>query len=187
MENAEKIIVGIDPGTNVTGYAVISSGKMKLELIEMGTIQLSKYGSHHKKLTVLFNKVYALIQRHNPHEFAIEAPFYAKNAQSLIKLGRAQGVAIAATMTMNIPVFEYSPKKAKQSITGNGNASKEQMAEMLKRTLKLEKLTDQLDATDALGIAVCHHYQRNNPLADVSGKGNSWKKFIQDNPERVKS
>ncbi len=181
-------IIGIDPGTLVSGYAVIKSNKKKMDLIAIGIIKLEKYKTPHKKLTVLFNKVYGLINQYEPNHFAIEAPFYAKNPQSLLKLGRAQGVAMAATMTRNLPVTEYSPKKVKQAITGNGNAAKEQVAAMLRQIFSSSphlKEDLKLDATDALAVAVCHHFSLSNPLAGL-GKSKDWASFIKNNPNRIK-
>ena len=185
----DSIILGIDPGTLVSGYAVIKSSKKEMELISIGIIKLDKYKTAHKKLTVLFNKVYGLINQYEPTSFAIEAPFYAKNPQSLLKLGRAQGVAMAATMTRNLPVTEYSPKKVKQAVTGNGNASKEQVAAMLKQIFKKSphlKEELKLDATDALAVAVCHHFALNSPIG-FANKSKDWSSFIKKNPDRVKS
>lgn len=190
MDKKSSTIIGIDPGTMTTGYAIIEVNGNDIKLIAMGNISLEKYETPYKKLTVLFNKVYGLINSYEPDAFAIEAPFYANNAQSLIKLGRAQGVAMAATMTRNIPVFEYSPKKIKQSITGNGNAAKEQVAAMLKQILKGQIKEDlaKLDATDALGVAVCHFYQSTGvgAIGGGSSKKSSWGNFLKDNPGRIK-
>lgn len=181
-------IIGIDPGTMTTGYAVIEVVGNEITLLAIGNISLEKYETPYKKLTVLFNKVYGLINQFEPDAFAIEAPFYANNAQSLIKLGRAQGVAMAATMTRNIPVFEYSPKKIKQSVTGNGNAAKEQVAAMLRHILRnqVPENFKKMDATDALGVAICHHFQSGTPGAGLSGKKNSWSSFLKENPGRIK-
>lgn len=189
MDKKSSTIIGIDPGTMTTGYAIIEVSGNDIKLIAMGNISLEKYETPYKKLTVLFNKVYGLINSYEPDAFAIEAPFYANNAQSLIKLGRAQGVAMAATMTRNIPVFEYSPKKVKQSITGNGNAAKEQVAAMLKQILKgqIKEDLEKLDATDALGVAICHFYQSTGVGAISGGnKKSSWGSFLKDNPGRIK-
>lgn len=190
MDKKSSTIIGIDPGTMTTGYAIIEVNGNDIKLVAMGNISLEKYETPYKKLTVLFNKVYGLINSYEPDAFAIEAPFYANNAQSLIKLGRAQGVAMAATMTRNIPVFEYSPKKVKQSITGNGNAAKEQVAAMLKQILKgqIKEDLEKLDATDALGVAVCHFYQSTGggAIGGGSSKKSSWGNFLKDNPDRIK-
>lgn len=192
MDKKPTTIIGIDPGTMTTGYAIIETLGNEIKLLAMGNISLEKYDNHYKKLTVLFSKVYGLITQYEPDAFAIEAPFYANNAQSLLKLGRAQGVAMAATMTRNIPVFEYSPKKVKQSVTGNGNASKEQVAAMVKQILKGQIQEDfiKLDATDALGVALCHFYQSTGVGAisggSSGGKKSSWGSFLKENPGRIK-
>ena len=181
----EKIILGIDPGTNLMGYGIIDAKSNQPEMIALGVIELSKYKDHYSKLKHIFERTLSLIDQYLPDELAIEAPFFGKNVQSMLKLGRAQGVAMAACLYRSIPIFEYSPKKIKLAITGNGNASKEQVASFLKSSLKIEKLPNQLDATDGLAAAVCHFYQK-----DLTIKGNSaksWKEFINKNPNRVRS
>lgn len=180
--DTERIILGMDPGTSVMGYGVIQVNGSKLKLIQYGVIHLSKYSSHELKLKKIFDRVIGIIEDYSPDEVALEAPFYGKNIQSMLKLGRAQGVAMAAALSKEIPITEYAPKKVKQSVTGNGNASKEQVASMLKTILKFEAEPKLLDATDALAVALCHHFNRN---ATVS-KNKSWKGFISDNPERIK-
>ncbi len=184
-ETKEKIILGIDPGTNVLGYGLLKLKNGKLQLIEMGVIHLSSLPNHHEKLKKIFSRLKAVIKSYKPDEVAIESPFFGKNVQSMLKLGRAQGVAITVAMTEELPVFEYSPKKIKQSITGNGNASKEQVAAMLKQLLALKNTHKYLDATDALAAAVCHHFQANN-LKGGEKKFSGWKDFVQANPKRVK-
>ena len=182
MEN-NKIILGIDPGTNIMGYGLIHLKGKVLELIAAGVIDLSKFDDHHLKLQKIFERTTGLIEEYHPDEMAIEAPFFGKNVQSMLKLGRAQGVAIAAGLARSMPVFEYSPKKIKQSVTGNGNAAKEQVASMLCKMLSLQPEKLALDATDALSVAVCHHFQNGRV---VSKAASSWKSFLKENPGRVK-
>jgi len=179
----EKIILGIDPGTQIMGYGIIEIKDKQLILIQYGVIHLSKYTNHEIKLKKIYDKVLSLINDYNPDEMAIEAPFYGKNVQSTLKLGRAQGVAMAAALSREVSIREYAPKKVKQSVTGNGNASKEQVAGMLKSLLNITEEPKKFDATDALAVAVCHHFQRNSPAGSGSG---TWKKFISDNPERIR-
>lgn len=181
-----KIILGIDPGTIVMGYGLLKIHGNQISLLEMDALKLSGRKDIYDRLFLIHQHVTELIQRFKPDSFAIEAPFFGKNVQSMLKLGRAQGVAIAAAMQGNIPVTEYSPKKVKQSITGNGNASKEQVWELLKRTLQLNEVPASFDATDALAVALCHHYQSSSPIAAVSGgKKNGWEEFISKNPGRI--
>ncbi len=182
MKN-DRIILGIDPGTSIMGYGLIHNKGNKIEPITLGVIKLAKLGDHPLKLQRIFERTLALIKEYKPDELAIEAPFYGKNVQSMLKLGRAQGVAMAAALYQQVPIFEYSPKKIKQSITGNGNASKEQVAAMLINLLSLKEPPDYLDATDGLAVAVCHYFQ--NKPGTEGKKYNSWKGFIGDNPERV--
>lgn len=178
----EKIILGIDPGTNVMGYGLISIRQNRLSLLQFGVIHLAKYSGHELKLKKIFDRIVSLIDDYLPDEVALEAPFYGKNVQSMLKLGRAQGVAMAAALSRDIPINEYSPKSVKQSVTGNGNASKEQVAAMLKSLLSFKETPKLLDATDALAVAVCHHFQGGKE--QKSGK--SWKSFLADNPKRIK-
>ncbi len=180
-----KTILGIDPGTNILGFGVISIDKSGPHYVEMGTFDLRKIKDPFEKLANIFSGVGELIDEYQPSALAVEAPFYGKNAQVILKLGRAQGAAIIAAIMRGIPVAEYAPRRAKIAICGNGAASKEQVALMLSKTLKTELNTKSLDATDALAIALCHYYQENNPLAD-NGKNSDWKKFIESNPERIK-
>ena len=180
----DKIILGIDPGTTIMGYGLIHIKGKNMELMQMGVLHLSKLSSHELKLKRIFERTLAMIDEYKPDELAVEAPFFGKNVQSMLKLGRAQGVAMAAGLYRNIPIFEYSPKKIKKSITGNGNASKEQVAAMLKSLLTIKEMPKHLDATDGLAAAVCHFFQR-----DVGLKGKSytgWKAFVKDNPDRLK-
>ncbi len=185
-ENAvkrEKIILGIDPGTNVMGYGLISVSGSKIKLIQYGVVHLHKYGEDHfLKLQKIFEKITQIITQYFPDEMAIEAPFFGQNVQSMLKLGRAQGVAIAAGLAKNIPVMEYAPKKIKQSVTGNGNASKEQVAAMLQRLLGFKETPELLDATDALGVAVCHHFQK----GIVQNKKTNWTNYLKENPDKIK-
>ncbi len=179
----ERIILGIDPGTNIMGYGLIQQKTSVIKLINLGVIQLNKYENHALKLKKIFERTLALIDEYNPDELAIEAPFYGKNVQSMLKLGRAQGVAMASALYRSIPIFEYSPKKIKQSITGNGNASKEQVAAMLISMLKITDVPPQLDATDGLAAAVCHYMQKQPVAAGKSYSG--WNQFLKENPGRV--
>ena len=180
----ERIILGIDPGTNITGYGVIKAIGTVPELIAIGAIDLSKYDDHYVKLKHIFDRVTGIIDEYHPDELAIEAPFYGKNVQSMLKLGRAQGAAIAAALSRSVPIFEYAPRKIKMSITGQGAASKEQVASMLMNILHFRLNETKLDATDGLAAALCHFYQTNNPLAEKSY--NSWKDFMNKNPKRVR-
>lgn len=181
-QNKEKIILGLDPGTTVMGYGLIKVVVNKVELLQYGVIHLSKYSSHELKLKKIFERVSSIIEEYTPDDVALEAPFYGKNIQSMLKLGRAQGVAMAAALSREIPITEYAPKKVKQSVTGNGNASKEQVAAMLKSLLKFTETPKLLDATDALAVALTHHYQGGK--SQVGKK--SWKAFINENPGRLK-
>jgi crossover junction endodeoxyribonuclease RuvC len=183
-ENNIKIL-GVDPGTNVLGYALISPGKSGILLLEMGVLHLKDFKEHQLKLKSIYERLQAIIERHQPSQMAIEAPFYAKNPQSMLKLGRAQGVAIAAAVALNVEVWEYSPKKIKQSVTGNGNATKEQVAAMLGQILKQPIHHKFLDATDALATALCHHFQHGNSKSYDIKKHTGWKSFIEANPKKV--
>lgn len=182
----ERIILGIDPGTTVMGYGIIRVINNTPEVITMGVIHLSKLPDHYVKLKRIFDRVVSLIDEFHPDELAIEAPFFGKNVQSMLKLGRAQGVAMSAALSRDIPIFEYAPLKIKMSITGNGQAAKEQVASMLQMILKIpqENMLPELDATDGLAAALCHFYQSNRPVQEKSY--NSWKDFIAKNPKRVK-
>jgi crossover junction endodeoxyribonuclease RuvC len=180
---AEKIILGIDPGTNIMGYGIIRIASSRAELITLGVLHLGKIDGHALKLKKIFEKTIALIDQYHPDDLAIEAPFFGKNIQSMLKLGRAQGVAMAAALYRSIPIFEYSPKKIKQSITGNGNSSKEQVAAMLQTILNFKETSEYLDATDGLAVAVCHYFQ-NGKVEEKKGH-TGWKSFIADNPKRV--
>ena len=187
MQKKSTIILGIDPGTIMMGYGLIAVVDKKVTLIEMNTLKPGKVDDPYKKLQLIYNTVSGLITKHKPDVFAIEAPFFGKNVQSMLKLGRAQGVCIAAAMRHGLDVTEYSPKKIKQSITGNGNASKEQVLKMLQRILVFEETPAYLDASDALAVALCHHFQDNALLPKSSSKkSNGWGDFIKNNSERVK-
>ncbi len=178
----EKIILGLDPGTNVMGYGLICIKASKINVLQFGVIHLSKYEGHALRLKKIFERVLNLIDEYHPDEVALEAPFYGKNVQSMLKLGRAQGVAMSAALYREIPIVEYAPKKVKQSVTGNGNASKEQVAKMLMMVLGIREAPKLLDATDALAVAMCHHFQKGAQKASA----NSWKTFMKDNPSRVR-
>lgn len=177
----EKIILGVDPGTTVMGYGIIEVRDSTMRLVQYGVIHLDKYKDHSMKLGKIFERVRQLIEEYKPDEMAIEAPFFGKNVQSMLKLGRAQGIAIAAAISREVPIVEYAPRKIKQSVTGNGNASKEQVAAMLGRLLQFKDIPKLLDATDALGVAVCHYFQNGNSPRKSAG----WDSFIKDNPGRV--
>lgn len=183
MAQSERIILGIDPGTIVMGYAVIQVSGSKVQVLELNVIKLDKMAEHADRLKKIFDSIIAVAEKFQPDELAIEAPFFGKNVQSMLKLGRAQGVAIAAALSRQIPVVEYSPKKIKMSITGNGNASKEQVAAMLRQTLHLKEEKYPLDATDALGAALCHYYQ-NSKLGKGKKAVSGWKAFLNQNPDR---
>ncbi|MFA8451412.1 MAG: crossover junction endodeoxyribonuclease RuvC [Bacteroidales bacterium] len=180
---SEQIILGIDPGTNIMGYGLIKVEGKKLSLINMGVIKLGAYGSHALKLKKIFERTLAIIDEYHPDEVALEAPFFGKNVQSMLKLGRAQGVAMSAALYRDIPIEEYSPRKIKQSITGSGSASKEQVAAMLKTILRFKEDPEFLDSTDGLAAAVCHYFQFGSKQQKSYS---SWKSFINENPKRVK-
>ena len=166
------------------GYGLIQIKKNNLKLIQLGVLHLSKLKSHELKLKHIFKRTLQLVDEYNPDELAVEAPFFGKNVQSMLKLGRAQGAAISAALYRDIPVFEYAPKKIKMAITGNGTASKEQVAGMLKSILNIKKMPKHLDATDGLAAAVCHYFQKNT--IDKKEKYTGWKAFLNDNPEKIK-
>ena len=183
----DRIIIGIDPGTNVMGYGILGVKGKKPSMIAMGVIRLSKMEDHYMRLRRIYDRVQSLVDQYLPDEMAIEAPFFGKNVQSMLKLGRAQGVAIAAALSRDVPIVEYEPRKIKMAITGNGGASKEQVCEMLKRILLIpaESILPELDATDALGAALCHFYESSRPTATAT-TCKSWKEFIARNPGKVK-
>lgn len=181
----DRIIIGIDPGTNVMGYGILGVKGSKPAMIAMGVIKLNKFDSHYLRLGHIFNRVTGIIEQYLPDEMAIEAPFFGKNVQSMLKLGRAQGVAMAAAISRDISITEYEPRKIKMAITGNGAAAKEQVQDMLRRILNIpaENLLPELDATDALGAALCHFYESGKP--EIARGPRSWKEFIAKNPDRV--
>lgn len=181
--SSDRVILGIDPGTIIMGYGIIHIKAGKPELLGTGVIKLEKYDDHALRLQKIFERTIGIIEEYKPDELAIEAPFFGKNVQSMLKLGRAQGVAIAAALSKNIPITEYSPKKIKMSITGNGNASKEQVAAMLQHLLKFKNTSEHLDATDALGAAMCHYFQNSKP-GGTKKSYTGWKAFLADNPKR---
>jgi crossover junction endodeoxyribonuclease RuvC len=180
----EKIILGIDPGTTIMGYGLLKVEDKNPSVIALGIIDLRKYSDHYTKLKTIFERIISLIDQYHPDELAIEAPFYGKNVQSMLKLGRAQGVAIAAALSRSIPIFEYAPRKIKMSITGRGNASKEQVAMLLMKILKIKDMPGELDASDGLAAALCHFYQANTIESEKNY--NSWKDFMNKNPGRIK-
>lgn len=186
LKSWDRIILGIDPGTNVMGYGVVGVAGRKPSMIAMGVIELHRQDSHYLRLKHIYDRVLSLVEGFMPDEMAIEAPFFGKNVQSMLKLGRAQGVAMAAALSRDVPITEYEPRKIKQAITGSGAASKEQVREMLRRILTIpqESMLPQLDATDALGAALCHFYESQRPHTEKGCK--SWKEFIARNPNKVK-
>jgi crossover junction endodeoxyribonuclease RuvC len=182
----DRMILGIDPGTIVMGYGLLRIVDNKPKVETLGVLKLDKLEDHYLRLRKIFERVNGLINEYQPDELAIEAPFFGKNVQSMLKLGRAQGVAMAAALNHGIPIFEYAPLKIKMAITGNGNASKEQVAGMLQRFLHIpnENMLPQMDATDGLAAAVCHFFQSKNPLQEKKYTG--WKDYINKNPGKVK-
>lgn len=186
LSQFDRIILGVDPGTNVMGYGILGVSKKTPVMIAMGVIRLNKFESHYLRLKRIYDRIVQIVEQYLPDEMAIEAPFFGKNVQSMLKLGRAQGVAMAAALSRDVPITEYEPRKIKMAITGSGAASKEQVQEMLRRILSIpkESLLTELDATDALAAALCHHYEQSRPHVE---KGcSSWKEFIAKNPGRVK-
>jgi crossover junction endodeoxyribonuclease RuvC len=187
MQKPSKIILGVDPGTLVMGYGIIACQGKSISLVEMSVLKMNSKNNNHERLALIHQKIAILIEQHRPDYFAIEAPFFGKNVQSMLKLGRAQGVAIAAAMQAGLEVYEYSPKKVKQAVTGNGNADKDQVWQMLQRIMQMPGYDLKfLDASDALAVAVCHYYQQQSPLANTSRKASDWKDFLQRNPQRIR-
>ncbi|MGB0147229.1 MAG: crossover junction endodeoxyribonuclease RuvC [Flavobacteriaceae bacterium] len=180
----ERIILGIDPGTTIMGFGLIKVVGKRMEFLQLNELKLNKYQDHYVKLRVIFERTVALIEAYHPDEIAIEAPFFGKNVQSMLKLGRAQGVAMAAGLSRQVPITEYSPKKIKMAITGNGNASKEQVAKMLQQTLGLKELPKNLDSTDGLAAAVCHFY--NSGQIQMGKSYSGWSAFVKQNEDRIK-
>lgn len=180
----ERIILGIDPGTTIMGFGLIRVTGKRMEFLQLNELKLNKYSDHYVKLRLIFERTIELIESYHPDEIAIEAPFFGKNVQSMLKLGRAQGVAMAAGLSRQVPITEYSPKKIKMAITGNGNASKEQVAKMLQQTLGLKELPKNLDSTDGLAAAVCHFY--NSGKTEIGKSYSGWSAFVKQNEERVK-
>jgi crossover junction endodeoxyribonuclease RuvC len=185
LQKNTKIILGIDPGTLLMGYGLISVCNSQVGLIEMDVLKVPAKKDAYERLAMIHTKVQHLISAHRPDDFAIEAPFFGKNVQSMLKLGRAQGVAIAAALQAGIPVTEYSPRKIKQSITGNGNAGKDQVWKMLQQILQITVEIRHLDASDALAVALCHHYQGIS-LKKEGRRFSGWEEFIGKNPERIR-
>jgi crossover junction endodeoxyribonuclease RuvC len=186
MAKKSNIILGIDPGTVVMGHGIIEVKGNAITLLEMDVLKMSSKEDGYERLKKIYTAIEVLIIKYRPDTFAIEAPFFGKNVQSMLKLGRAQGVAIAAAMQYNVPVTEYSPKKVKQAITGNGNASKEQVMKMLERIVTITENSKYFDATDAVAVAICHHFQQTSPLAATLKNAKGWGDFISKNPGRVK-
>lgn len=186
METTEKIILGVDPGTRYMGYGIIRVANREIELLQYGVINLTKYSTHELKLKKIFERMTGIINEFGPDEMALEAPFYGKNVQSMLKLGRAQGVAMASALVKEIPIVEYSPKSVKQSVTGNGNATKEQVSYMLEKMLRIKLEGERLDATDAVAVAVCHHFHANNLQSSKTGTKKGWGAFVSENPDRIK-
>lgn len=185
MALERKTILGIDPGTNILGFGVIEvDEKGKAHYVDMGVVDLRKEKDAYAKLTLIYETVSRLCEQYSPSDMALESPFYQKNAQVIFKLGRAQAAALLAASTRGVSIFEYAPRMAKVAITGNGAASKEQVAMMIRKTLDIDIHEDYLDATDALAIAMCHFYKLTNPLAG-KGSSSSWEKFLKENPDRI--
>lgn len=183
-EHSQRVILGIDPGTKILGYGVILVDNRKAHYVDMGVLDLRKVRDNFAKLNTIYTEVGNIIDRYSPRDLAVEAPFYGKNPQVMLKLGRAQGAAIAAAISRNIPIFEYAPRKVKIAITGQGGASKEQVSLILERTLNVTFETRFLDASDAVAIAMCHYYQLTTPFIDIE-RSASWEKFIESHPEKV--
>ena len=180
-----QTIIGIDPGTTIMGYGIIKVQSEKIQLVEMDVLKIGKLKDHHERLKKIYESLQRIIKTHSPDLMAIEAPFFGKNVQSMLKLGRAQGVAITVAMMAGLDVTEYSPRKIKQAITGNGNASKEQVSLMIQQLLNIKKLPDYFDETDALAVALCHHFQ-NKKISKTKSGAKSWGDFLNANPGRIK-
>jgi crossover junction endodeoxyribonuclease RuvC len=180
-----KVILGIDPGTTIMGYGIIVCEGNSIKVLTHGVLMLNKLDDHFEKLKMIFRRITALIDEYKPDEVAAEAPFYGENVQSMLKLGRAQGVALAAALQKDLPVYEYAPRKIKMSITGGGNATKEQLALMMLKQGYITEMPKNLDATDGLAVALCHHYQNKNAVAGGKSYSN-WESFVSQNNTRVK-
>lgn len=193
--------MGIDPGTNYMGYGVLEVDGRAVCSVALGDIDLHKLTDPYEKLHRIFEQVGALIDQYGPHEVALESPFFGENVQSMLKLGRAQGVAMAAALHRGLPVSEYAPMRIKQAITGRGSSPKEQVAAIVCRTLTIDCPPRRLDATDGMAVALCHYYTTSSPLqaalgdervkglgggkkAASKGGSQSWEKFLHDHPER---
>jgi crossover junction endodeoxyribonuclease RuvC len=183
---SEKIILGIDPGTRFLGYGLIKINKEKVTILQYGILNLTKYSTQGAKFLKIHEKVLGILEEFLPDEIAIESPFFGKNVQSMLKLGRVQGMVMSLAFSKNIPVSEYEPKKIKQSVTGNGNSSKEQVAKMVEVIGNIKLDVKLFDATDALGIAICHHFHNNNLTSTLKGTKKGWGAFVTENPLRVK-
>jgi crossover junction endodeoxyribonuclease RuvC len=184
--NAEKIILGIDPGTRFLGYGLIHIQRDKVTVLQYGVLNLTKYTTQGAKFLKIHERVLGIIEEFLPDEIAIECPFFGKNVQSMLKLGRVQGMVMSLAFSKNIPIAEYEPKKIKQSVTGNGNASKEQVAKMVEVIGNIKLDSKLFDATDALGIAICHHFHQNNLTSTMKGTKKGWGAFVSENPSRIK-
>jgi crossover junction endodeoxyribonuclease RuvC len=184
--NAEKIILGIDPGTRFLGYGLIHIHRDKVTVLQYGVLNLTKYTTQGAKFLKIHERVLGIIEEFLPDEIAIECPFFGKNVQSMLKLGRVQGMVMSLAFSKNIPIAEYEPKKIKQSVTGNGNASKEQVAKMVEVIGNIKLDSKLFDATDALGIAICHHFHQNNLTSTMKGTQKGWGAFVSENPSRIK-
>jgi len=184
----ERIVLGIDPGTTIMGYGLLRGESVnKAVLLALGVLELQKYDDHYTKLKVIFDRVTGLIDQFHVTELAIEAPFYGKNVQSMLKLGRAQGTAIAAALSRSLDIHEYAPRKIKLAITGQGNASKEQVAALLQKMFAISEMPSNLDATDGLAAAVCHFYQKTqSSSASTDNTAKSWKEFVSQHPKRIR-
>lgn len=185
MVAKDTIIMGVDPGTTVMGYGIVEAKGSTYNLLSMGVVKLQQEQQHYERLHRIYLKIGQLIRQYQPTILSIEAPFYGKNVQSMLKLGRAQGVAMAAAMAEGLPVYEYAPKKIKQSITGKGNATKEQVADMLAHLVPMDRSPRFLDATDALAAAICHHLQSSHPGGTTKAGKTDWRSFIRNNPDRI--
>jgi crossover junction endodeoxyribonuclease RuvC len=184
--NGEKIILGIDPGTRYLGYGLIRINKDKVTILQYGVLNLTKYTTQGAKFLKIHERVANLLEEFMPDEIAIESPFFGKNVQSMLKLGRVQGMVMSLSYSKEIPITEYEPKKVKQSVTGNGNASKEQVSKMVEIISGIKLESKLHDATDALGIAICHHFHSKNLTSSVKGTQKGWGAFVNENPDRIK-